>query len=234
MWYIYRQPEFYIPKEFQDWLVWAWTGKHNWTTVIDISWNWNHWTANWGVVLSRKNNAWMMSFDGVDDYVDVDIDLIPSWQTLSYFIFIKPYNLSWWTVFSDINPRNIIWMTTSDWPFIRLLWQSCNIWINDWTQWLETRTEEVFEENKTQSIWVIITPNNYTQVYKNWTLLNNSLANDIFSSSWQNWSKVIWKNWYYNNRFFDWQIFLILIYNKALSQSQIQKMYEFFRQWYYD
>ena len=68
MWYIYPQPNFIIPQEFQDWLVWAWNGTHNWTNVIDISGNWNNGAANWWVVLWRKNNAWYWNSSNTNVY----------------------------------------------------------------------------------------------------------------------------------------------------------------------
>ena len=131
MWYIYKQHELIIPKEFQDWLIAAYDWTNNWTTVVDISWNWNHWTSNWGVILSRKNNAWMMSFDWTDDYINIKSNELNNliWDmTFINFIKFNSYNnnitflwkFDWTTqpfnyLYDSVNKK--LWYYSSDWQW---------------------------------------------------------------------------------------------------------------------
>jgi len=226
--YIYKQPSFYIPKEFQDWLVAAYNGKHNWDTVIDISWNWNNWTQNWWVVFSRKNNAHQMSFDGSDDYIACNQYDISTDRTFIFF----------WTMTWDTS-NNHIWMWCNTAPYEMLevrdgkyqIQYDLNDW--NWTHYIDTW---VTTANKMVMYWLTYNSNLkeylvYLDWYLAWTWTNVS-----YSST----NKNLWvwnginDDWTTNSEYWEWIIWLALHYNKVLTPQQISKMYEYFRQWYYN
>jgi len=224
MWYIYKHPNFIIPKEFQDWLVWAWDWQHNWTTVTDISWNWNNWTqAN--VVFSRKNNAHQMSFNGSSSKI---------W-------------ISW-------HPLNIINLTVSTWVYInstswiyQIMWEqnyggtpyrANRITISYWKfTYGYTDNWNTAVQSSRILTWlhhlVITRANKQCNLYIDWKLDTTWTFVDTYSDTqtfeiWDNY------NWWSNTWYFNWKILSPLIYNKVLTPQQISKMYEYFRQWYYN
>jgi len=222
--YIYKQPEFVIPKEFQDWLVAAYNWKHNWTTIIDISWNWNHWTANGGVTLSRKNNTWMMTFDWSDDYVtSIDYDISQP-RTILQFV---NYKWTWdsWTNYVSFwtNYWNYDMIEVRDWVF--KYQYNPNSWGASYIDsWITINAWKVY------MFW-------FSYNWSVWTLYFNtySVGSATINFWTENKTYAIWAAYSTDtNQFWLWDIWITLFYNKVLSQKQIQKMYEYFRQWYND
>ncbi len=223
--YIYKHPNFFIPKEFQDWLIAAYNWKHNWNKVIDISWNWNHGTANGGVVMGRRNNTHYMKFDGNDDYVQ--IGNIPTYEQFSIYIIAKTnFNNQHRSLFCHQLSSNL-WADVINFYFYDD--NTLNFWYRDpdWTTWHKIAYTPIYY--KLAHYVAVKWYNWYDYIYENWQEKISSITNNILNNTDIN---KIWMEW--DDARFNWIIWLVLFYNKALSPQQIQKMYDFFRQWYYD
>ncbi len=227
--YIYKHPNFFIPKEFQDWLIAAYNWKHNWNKVIDISWKWNHWTTNGGLVIGRRNNTHYMKFDGSDDKITINTSFGISWE-YTLFTFIKANSLkSSWDNFIVS-----IWEYMNTDETLHFWFRNTKIYLWYWNDDFNTNT--TIDINKTYCLIAKGDVTKQREVLINWKSIWTNTAVWNINTTWA--LTYIWKrldnesSW--ENTKFDWYIYLLLIYNKALSQKQIQKMYDFFRQWYYD
>ena len=227
--YIYDLPEFKIPKEFQDWLVWAWNWQQasDWS-VVDLSGNWHNWTPNWWVILWRKNNAHFMQFDGsngtyinLNTYIDWNVYTIWWYYKINssdnYWVLLSQgtttnstnkFNMetNWWNKISFV-VHNTDWNGDSvdvDWPWNDWKWHFI-IWTFDWS------TVKLYVD------WSLV----WTTVFS-WTPVDTSDTLRISAYS---------NNDAYN---INWDVWIIFTYNKILSGNKIQKMYEYFRQWYHD
>jgi len=222
--YIYKHPNFVIPKEFQDWLVWAWDWQHNWTTVTDISWNWNNWTQT-DVVFSRKNNAHQMSFNGSSSKVNFPnlnwFNWNPTYSFVSFFWWVTDSSSIWWFI-------NVWWYwTNSQSNAFRLSW---NWWLQNYWWYNDLNTSNI---NVCDWKWHLVIAQfdwNERSIWVDWTKYGSD--NPTWHNVTQDWENTIWKT--HGSEYFPWQIWLSLIYNKALTSQQISKMYEYFRQWYYN
>ena len=212
-----------LPPSLLSWLVGYWDF-NNWSlaNLVDGTLATNNWATLTSDHLGYNNNAY--SFDGSDDYIDNVWNLIPSWQTRTYNFIVYPTDLSWWDNFSSTNPRNIIWQKTNSTTFIRLLWTRINIGIHYDGNWYETRSDEVLTENEWQFITCIITPWEKGKIYRNWILLNNWWMDDTIPSTWDDTDNWLWKdNW--DDRYYVWTLWLLKIFNRALSAAEIKQLY---------
>jgi len=243
--YIYDLPEFKIPKEFQDWLVWAWNWQQasDWS-VVDLSGNWHNWTPNWWVILWRKNNAHFMQFDGNNDTLHsvISSDFVITWDIWLIWVF-KIFNnsssdddqmmiLSLWKEWENID-TNIVFECNYDYvnnKKLRLFHEYWS-WNDQWNYniWPELEVWKTYfvgvsrDTNKKEYYYFI---NWYT-----WTVsYDYNPESGVSEYQAAIWCSIADPGWAY----FNWQIWLAMVYNKALSPTQIQKMYEYFRQWYYD
>ena len=223
--YIYDLPEFKIPKEFQDWLVWAWNWQQasDWS-VVDLSGNWHNWTPNWWVVFSRKNNTHFMQFDGSDDHVSFPTWIVDLDNTFSIF-----------SIFSSNDVTKYQGVVMFEWE--RDTWlrvDSSHITAQFYNGGTDAYLySPTIENNKIYTATYVRDKSKWMKLYV-WTNLVDSNTATWNASSNQRTNAIWWKDEWDNGNHFDWHIHLVLVYNKALSPTQIQKMYEYFRQWYHD
>jgi len=227
MWYIYKHPNFVIPKEFQDWLVWAWNWQHNWDTVIDISWKWNNWTQNWWVTFIRKNNTNQMLLDWSDDYVD-------KWNFWSWnwnFSIVTLFYNKWWTNKFVLDNRN----DNEYWQWYYYQFDSnsettLNVKYQDWSSSENWISIDLWDSILNTNVFLSFTHKEWWNdyLYKNWVSIKSVSATTRESSD--STTLSIWSRYSLDWWYFEWNINLILLYNKTLIPEQINKMYEYYRQ----
>jgi len=186
-----------------------------------IVWNWPQF-VNW------EGKTWKsMSFDGVDDWINVPKDnylLLPTNDitVLSVFKVIK----------ENTNPISII-NTSIDWYAGFRFWPwgssaSSNINILYWKSSGYFSWDIWWNKSTDWTIHTLITRfvlNNKVEMFMDWKylgLLNVSWKwNDVSLNKSQ--SFLIWQMWYVS--FLNWTIDELRVYNRALSDSEIKALY---------
>jgi len=243
--YIYKHPNFFIPKEFQDWLIAAYNWKHNWNKVIDISWNKYHATIKWWFNNWRKDNYyyWYFSWTGNWLLVENTDDRLRIIWDFTWIAIVKAetqVDNDLWCIF------NCVWqwesLTTNVCYLLEWTKDNSLLYWHEYWSW----SDQMYTTSFTLDVWKTyfitlvrdISKKKY-YIYINWILKEGKQYsnNPEIDTSWNLQKLWIWADYWaqssdYNR--YKWYIYYIGIYNKALSQKQIQKMYDFFRQWYYD
>lgn len=203
----------------RDWLVWEWNLDWN---ANDTSWNWNHWTpynVEWvdsgrgdGKKVAKFNSNWKIILPS---------NIINNFNEITVTAFAKrlwPANWSDWKIIDirDWGASPIATILLNNSP------EQTNIYAWFWNVWYVV-LDTPFNNNE----WIF-----YALKSKDWVAsfyINNQLVWTM--SSWNN-SKtslaaMIWQEW--NDgapRFFNWMIWPIKIYNRALSESEVQQLYQ--------
>ncbi|EKE28846.1 MAG: LamG protein [uncultured bacterium (gcode 4)] len=202
-------------------LVWSWdmeTWLPNWT-LADLSWNWNNWTASWWIILWWTN--WKYSKATYFDWIN-DIFNAWSWNNLNITNALTLYawvniNKSWDFKLISKSPSN------TDWKF--QLW---TIVANKASFWIKSTTWNSVNWNTTLQTWVWyhlcgtydgskikIFVNG---VQDNSTSMTGAIASSTGDTLW------IWSNWN-TTQFLSWSLDDLWIYNRALSDLEVQNMY---------
>lgn len=208
-------------------LVWEWLLDGN---TLDTSWNWNNWTTT-NVTYIKTDRGYQSqagSFNGSNSRVTAGINWITNWdKTVS--IWVK------WT--NDSGTANTqhafnVWANrnnVSNWT-INFSYSHGN---SDFQRaWAVSNTSNNYFPIKynTQLFWWIWYHLIYTQswntarCYLNWILENTVTLSWIIDSPSQTiiWS---WRSWASYLSYFNWQIQWVRIYNRAISQDEIQLLY---------
>ena len=214
---------------FDESLVWYWdmeTLTSDWK-LADLSGNNNHGTindANASGLATPVNGA--MFFDGVDDYVEVEdnSELSLTWYDITLLTVIdlgeindnrqRIFTKYWWTPLAwyaaTITNSSVWWRYE---PFIKIN----GYWVApDYEKSVPTNTKILLAMTKdSQKIsmyqWDDLLGEEY---YQNW---------EIWDSTW--WNAFIW-TFEWSREFFNWKIDEIMIFNRALSQVEINNIYE--------
>lgn len=203
-----------LPRNLRNWLQLWLTGSNNWTTMYDSSWNWRNWTmAN--VTMWRRWTYKIWSYNWSNSRINVT--MTNNFSAMSYWWWFKnPSTQSWykrivatpwWTTFSAFQIFN--------WG----VWEYRNIvsWVSDAAILYPSQ----YADNKWHFIfWV----NDWTtcKAYMDWKL--------IWTASWANPQKnniVVWYDWIASPpwQFFNWEIGQIMLWNRALTWTEVQQLY---------
>ena len=207
----------------KDWLVWEWNLNDN---ALDTSWNWNDWTPSnvtydpvwWGKVGSFNGSSSYVDSILTSSYTDmsictvISIDSLP-WTNEQYEIIAK-----WYTVWTDKVNFSLSYYNESGTRRIKFIHYDWLIW----TFWI-TYNINLIVWKKYILIWKRDSSWNYN-LYLDWkavwvtTSVNNSFPVH---------SDIVWiwyLKWWW--RHFNWQIWLTRIYNRALSEQEINQQYQ--------
>lgn len=206
----------------RDWLVWEWLLDGN---ALDTSWEWNDWTAsNITWVDAERGYVWETgSFNGSSSWIDLNASVINTNQTFSFNLWFKAD--SWWTnkwriiSFNGSSDCRLRYKNSWDVEWAFYDWTTDPYLINSITEW-ELYMATIVRD---KTVWM--------KMYLNWVLLqsNSETWNAISLSE----SDSIWYREWNNSDYFDWQVWLIRIYNKAISQKEINNLYqEWFRKFW--
>jgi len=200
----------------------------SWSQVVlkDFSLYWNNWSCmnSWSVVDCWSSEwpqfiTWLnwnaMDFDGVDDYIQVlnhsslNID-----KNITVFALFKNTHVQRSTILSKNN--NVDWyrMITETPQYNKYSW-----WVETWNilkyNWVILDDNDYFNV-----VWTY--DNNINKLYFNWDLVNSIQAsNNLWIYSW---NLNLWKH-YNNSMFLKWLIDEIRIYNRVLSDEEIETLY---------
>ncbi len=205
-----------------DWLVAAYDLDGN---ANDSSGNWNDWTAtnvSWAAA-ERGYVEEVGSFNGSSSYVEVPHSTDFESDNFSISVWFNSDNFSSWS-------RRIIWKdawgnTNWDWQLrmddtieMQVVFQAQNwsseVKLNSWIT-----SADVWSWCNVSVVWISSSITIYVDwIEKNtasfaWSNANNSNTIQLgrHSTSWTN--------------FFDWEIWLVRIYNKALTSSEVNALY---------
>ncbi len=205
------------------------------TVLKDLSKYWNNWTCynswtivncwtvwSWPQIVTWEWKTWKaMSFDGVDDYVQINKN-INNTSTKEYTIIwiVKSYDLT-------SNARRVIFEKNA-WYFLHIN-SSGSIWsdFHNWTWWiwwwiLNNKLQLII--NKQSFVWISRSVNTWkikfisnwdidTVESSTWNINNSVITSRIWAPAWMiDW---VWK----------WIIDEVRIYNRALSDSEIRELY---------
>lgn len=240
--------------KYDDTLIWYWdmeTTFNSWSTqyLKDLSYNWgDNWKLNWWI--SVWWSSWIYGkstlFDWSNDYVDL-------WKFFNWNI--ETFTLSFYVKLNSINQRTTCpWDPNKFTPFLSSrnlyhLWtneQGFRFWINNNCNWTTNWQNAVKNINKYYTInfdslnyvnftnkyvnndwyYVVSTFNKWiVDLYLNWIKVSSNNYTWI-SSSMKDWESNlwIWKTWV-NWWFLNWYLDELRIYNRALSVTEMQKLY---------
>jgi prepilin-type N-terminal cleavage/methylation domain-containing protein len=178
----------------------------NWPQFVD--WNWRSWKA--------------MYFDWVDDRISLPaINTIA--QEVTYFIKMKPLTIATWSVIYFWNSSiNNWWYLQIYYPNQFTYWNRYTVdpWCWNWPFCGISyfKTTSVYDYNYVSSSFV----NWVINLYLDWNLVSKRAVPYIMSNTLDNF--FIW--WKFDLQYmFNWVIDEVRIYNRALSDLEIQSLY---------
>lgn len=200
--------------------------------VLDLPLDWDanarvgsDWTATnvtW-VASERWYTSEVGSFNGSSSYVSHNAPILTTQATFSFWIY--PNNAGIWLLSIVSNWENARYrIDLRNNKLEAIFW-----WFDKWitTNWTWD-TPLVNVDNNIYQYFTITVDWNNIKVYKNWILKQSSLKASDTNTSWSTsliWCEPdswdIWNLW----NWFPWNIGLLKIYNKALSQNEIDALY---------
>lgn len=163
------------------------------------------------------------SFNGSNSYVSHNAPILNTQATFSFWIY--PNNAGTWLLSIVSNWENARYrIDLRNNKLEAIFW-----WFDKWitTNWTWD-TPLVNVDNNIYQYFTITVDWNNIKVYKNWILKQSSLKASDMNTSWSTsliWCEPdswdIWNLW----NWFPWNIGLLKIYNKALSQEEIDALY---------
>ena len=198
-----------------------------WSYLKDLSQYWNYWTLNGSLVVWWEDwKNWKATyFDWIDDFIQItnpnlindsmSYITISAWVRLDAELWSKSTNYpivkSWvtnayWFEFriNDwIEPSNYVWK----YQFITDNWSYTSVWSD----------EDTYPNDHSWTyLTAVLNGTNWT-IYMNWNFVSD--MNSILQTPW---SVFISNNW---SQKFHWIIDDIRIYNRALSENEVQALY---------
>jgi hypothetical protein len=164
--------------------------------------------------ISFDSNA-QMTFDGTDDYINIPSSNVFDTQTVTVEVIVKPYSTSqngFWFEKGAVNTQyslfmegsNIQWRTAFGGTYNSLLFGSSNMTANAWNHVVGTYTA------------------GDKRVYLNSTLMNSNGLNVTLNTNQGNQYIGSYNS---NGYFYNGEIAVVKIYNRALSSSEVQQNY---------
>ena len=200
----------------RDWLVWEWNLDNN---ALDTSWNWNDWTPT-NVTYNPVWGWGVGSFNGSSSYIDLP-NWILWWNTVSISVWAKYSSVSNGYDWKIVDLRNSDWHSVLIRANVKNNVDKFGFYTNFWT---DVQSSSTPLDNEYHHFVLIV---------KNWDIsfYNNNELVDSQSWTWtDSWNNEDWKIWQerndWVNRHFWWQIWLTRIYNRALSQQEINQLHQ--------
>lgn len=210
----------------RNWLVWEWL--LNWNGN-DTSGNWNDWTTyniTWSneTVLNQSLNWY---FNGNNSYIEV--------ADSSFIRFTDEMSYSLWRKWNDDD--SILFMKRApDLPveYGAYLWGPTDFrifqwispsYINSYYLWTDIDYYKMQDWNYhhlvfTHKFWIT-----NSKAYLDWQEIQLNWTNQLELAPWGNYPLYIWKNWTLANSFPNWNMQAIKFYNRILSSTEIQSLY---------
>ena len=183
------------------------------TLVKDLSNNWNDWIVNWATWTSNGKYGWAYSFDGVDDYIQLPNDL---WyeDSLSTFAWFKSnWTPKWWY-------HMVFWWVQRELS-IPTSWK-LRAWMHvNWSRTVDNYGSWLIDGNW-HLVWMTYdwqTKNVYIDWKLVWTV-------NISWTLTKSFNRTIWRYWTRTDYYTNWQVDEVRIYNRALSQDEVQFLYK--------
>jgi len=203
----------------------------------DSSGNGNNGTAHGGVGSADGVIGKAGSFDGVDDYIEVghDDELNPmNNKNMSWSLWVKLDNLS--NSLEELYPIEKMGNNVNNGYDIRLNKQEIRIVLDDNTflwDYSNKYESDILSDNKFHMLSFIFDRNDKLRIYIDGKLVNNVIQSitqtrDLSNVN-INYNGVLnigKRHNYSDNYFFDGSIDDLRIYNRALNESEIKKLYE--------
>lgn len=200
----------YSLRNLEEWKVLEVSRSASSWTYYDQTGNWNNWTPT-SVTDSTNGLYNVMSFNGSNSWIQTP-DLI-SWTTsFSISSMIKFNSVSW------IEPITANWAS----------WTNQHLLRNNW--WVLQFFLETNIASYQPSWWTLVAWKTYNiiatydwgviKAYIDWEEVISLAASGVV----KNWTALDWFG-RYNTTYLDWQIISPTIYNRALSEPEIQQLY---------
>lgn len=200
---------------------------NNWRCVISWWVTVNCWVSPWPVIVNWNWNSWKaMLFDWIDDRVIVDTNTVWIWSWMTVLAFTKLFDQTFW---SNTYHKDIVrscgwwwlWALSTNWDYNT----TENIiadsrWVASWSNWQVNPPMKakklsynllwlVLDRNSSESS-VIINSNKYSQL--------NVIRTKPSTTSFNIWFDCWWP--------LSWIIDEVRIYNRVLSDLEIQTIYD--------
>jgi len=236
-----------ILKDYDDTLVWYWDMQTlSWTTLKDLSWNWNNWTWSWWIILWWTwGKLWNWTyFDGTNDFIDLWNNEVLNVENISISIITRldrawtdfPRNeyflTKWeawfytgsyltWSYYLKVNNSNILWPSKD---FLWFWYSSLDNegyivvwWINsDKLNWANS---DLYNNSTFYNI-IVSCDFNICKIFKNGKFIYSEDKSDVINNS--NSILLMWRN---NSdiypRWLKWYLDEVKIYNRALSEKEV-------------
>jgi hypothetical protein len=210
--YIYPNKNYDLPS-LRDWLVLDLN--EQWK---DLSWLWNNWTLVWSPTVVRQGKAKGLSYNWTTSTITNPINnwlWRINWQEITVSAWVK-LTTYWWSYPHIIAVRNTIWF---NWMFyIHETWNELSF---HWS--VQNRWNYVIQLNKTTHCLATVNSSGVLKYYINWTLIQ-TITWYTYSTRQTAWFAV-WGNWWLWWEFFAWNITYPRVWNRALSDKEIQALY---------
>ena len=200
------------------WLVWYWDfDTLSWNLIFDKSSYLNNWVLTWNVLPTLTTwkvwnwilfNSWSKHF--IETSLIWDSNL---WWDITISLYTKTFSNAN-EVLLEINSNFWFSVQSHDWYY------QLNTWW--WNIWKNTKSSSKPYSNSNWYHVTLISRGWKWYIYINW--VNDTVINTFNWIQFYNWKKlIIWsRNWDY---WYNWLIDEVRIYNRALSDSEIQNLY---------
>lgn len=199
----------------RTWLVGEWL----------LDWNandTNDWTKNNGAstnVTYTNTERWyqkqIWSFNGSSSNINWIWSVDFRWWNFTISQWIKYNNITTWTA--------IITLVRTDWSWNWIIWKTV-LWNKPWFSLYTWSWNDLEQTDKQNWVWyhqVLVREWTNARLYINWQL-NKSITIWATITNWTN-LNTYWQ--YYSDRF-NWYSEWVRIYNRTLSQQEIQNLYQ--------
>lgn len=209
-----------------------------WTKLKDLSKYWNDWVCydSWSIVSCWASLLWpqiidwnwkswkAMRFDWINDYIKVSSNSIWTSSWLTILSLVKLFN-QWWVTTNIIRSWCFWWrkwalVTDNNYDLSNIL-SADHRWVSTWSNWQVNDFTIKAPKLDFNLLWLILDRNN-TKSTVVVNLLNYPQTNTLSIKPTTTWFSIWWDcAWPLN-----WIIDEVRIYNRVLSDLEIQTIYD--------
>ena len=220
-----------LPLNLRDWLVFWGSWDTSWTTYYDASWAWNNGTLVNSPTLSRTGQHKQYTFNGTTQYITLPNTNITS--NLTVWAWIKT-STTWTTKMIILNytqandpTAKVAWwqFNITSWNFIqftswKFTWITFNTdykpvtWVTNICDWKYHLV--VWQWNWTSLLVYVDWRLEATTAWANAPVYTSNVRSNIWTNEYTPWTRIHYFNWIIENP---------MIWNKALTQTEIQQLY---------
>ena len=220
-----------LPLNLRDWLVFWGSWDTSWTTYYDASWAWNNGTFVNSPTLSRTGQHKQYTFNGTTQYITLPNTNITS--NLTVWAWIKT-STTWTTKMIILNytqandpTAKVAWwqFNITSWNFIqftswKFTWTTLNTdykavtWVTNICDWKYHLV--VWQWNWTSLLVYVDWRLEATTAWANAPVYTSNVRSNIWTNEYTPWTRIHYFNWIIENP---------MIWNKALTQTEIQQLY---------